>query len=353
MYRSTVRCGCHVRCAFTLVELLVVIAIIGILVALLLPAVQSAREAARRAQCKNNIKNISLALCSHHETHGSFPPGVPSCTAQNWITGGTQVGAYCQGPAWSVNVLPQLEMVRLWEFARDATKTQWNAADDMEHEAGNVGTWTPEIYLCPSADIMGGDTRIDTYAHDAWTSKGNYAANWGTDTYMSFEDPRRAGSFGVVMVKGWEKVVQSENHATIKGLFKLGLGQGTRLKHIVDGASNTLLVSEVIGWDSSKDGRGGWVLNMPGSSNFNARTTPNSAINDVISMCEENIPANDPMHCVENRSNGNIWAAARSNHIGGVNASRADGSVHFVSDNIDPFVWQALASRAGEEAIHE
>ncbi len=145
--------------------------------------------------------------------------------------------------------------------------------------------------------------------------------------------------------------MQSQNHDSIKGLFKMGLGQGTQMKQIVDGASNTLLVSEVLAYDSIKDARGGWVLNMPGSSNFTARTPPNSSIDDVISMCDQTIPVKDPMHCIRNRSNGNTWAAARSYHVSGVNASRADGSVRFVSDHIDLRVWQAQASRAGQEVM--
>ena len=94
------------RGAFTLVELLVVIAIIGILIALLLPAIQAAREAARRATCANNLKQIGVALHISNETFGSFPPGVPSCTQLEsiWITGGIQVGAWCQGPNWAMNI---------------------------------------------------------------------------------------------------------------------------------------------------------------------------------------------------------------------------------------------------------
>ena len=99
--------------AFTLVELLVVIAIIAILIALLLPAVQMAREAARRAHCANNMKQITLAMLNHEQMHGSLPPGVPSCSHKNWVTGTQESGGYCDGPNPLSNIFAEIEQLVL------------------------------------------------------------------------------------------------------------------------------------------------------------------------------------------------------------------------------------------------
>lgn len=347
---------------FTLVELLVVIAIIGILVMLLLPAINMARESARRTQCATNMKNIADACHAFEAQYQCFPPGIPSCTKKNWVTGGTQVGAICQGPPWTVNILPHLQEDEMWNFARAACRNQWNLADDMEHEAGNIGTWTPVVFICPSADKMSRENRINTWAHDAWTSKGNYAGCWGSDTYVNIfmdegsdqylQAKPTAGVFGIEMLEGWQKVTQTENDETARGEWKMGLTEGTTRAEIRDGTDKTLMISEVRGWDSSADARGGWVLNAPGSTNFMTKFGPNSPPGtDVIPMCDNTIPDSNPMHCVTNRSDGAIYASARSQHMNGVNVAFADGSTRLINDTVDLVIWQALGTRYGQEVV--
>lgn len=372
------------RLGFTLVELLVVIAIIAILIALLLPAVQSAREAARRTHCANNLRQISLAILQHNENYRSLPPGVPSCTHRNWITGAQEAGAYCEGPNWASNIFAYIEEPTLAEWVFECMEKYASAADDLEHggsygdrlAAGNVGTYTPKFYLCPSAEIMkkplGGGG--DDWGHDPWLAKGNYAACFGAGTYRdacpAIDTQRREidderdwervpfrGAFQVNMLRGWEDAPQRDNADRLFGIWKMGWGQGTRIRDIHDGAAKTLAISEVIGYDSRNDARGAWVVHVPGSSLFTAHTGPNSDEPDRISVCENRIPRSHPLYCGRDlrRENDRLWAAARSSHPEGVNASKCDGSVEFFTNDIELDVWHALATRSGggSESIRE
>jgi prepilin-type N-terminal cleavage/methylation domain-containing protein/prepilin-type processing-associated H-X9-DG protein len=357
---------------FTLVELLVVIAIIGILVALLLPAIQASRAAAQRTECANKIKQIALALHNHHATHGSLPPGVPQCNNRTWFQGGS---SQCQGPVWTLNILAELEEPTLAQYVSEGMEVCSNVADDLEHAAPNgdadrrnVSRFTPGAFICPSADLMSAGKRIDSFDHDDFTSKGNYVACWGSAHYLDFnpalpvppEVEAKRGAFGIVMVDGWEGRTSAPNS---HGKWKMGLGQGTKFSQINDGSSNTLMISEVVGVDSSLDGRGGWVLQSMGSSNFSAKWEPNAQgagvdpetnvslpKHDRIAICGvRDIPAGDPLFCETRRNDGQVWAAARSRHPGGVNAAMCDASVRFVTDGIDLRTWRALATRDGGE----
>jgi len=360
---------------FTLVELLVVIAIIGILVALLLPAVQAAREAARRTECVNKIKQIALALHNHHSTHRSLPPGVPHCNNRvNWHQGGS---SQCQGPVWTLNILAELEEPTRAQYVSDAMDVCSNVSDDLEHAAPggdadprNVSRFTPPAFICPSADPMSAGNRIDSFDHDDYTSKGNYVACWGSSHYLGFDQKlplppaiaAKRGAFGIVMLDGWqERSVEPKS----LGKWKMGLGLGTKFGDITDGSSNTLMISEVVGFDSSLDARGGWVLQSMGSSNFSAKWEPNAQgvgidpetneslpKRDRIAICDaRGIQAGDPLFCEVQRLSEQVWAAARSRHAGGVNAAMCDASVRFFVDGIDLRTWRALATRAGGEVV--
>jgi prepilin-type processing-associated H-X9-DG protein len=280
---------------------------------------------------------------------------------------------------WTLNILAELEERTLAQYVEEGMVSSYMVSDDLEHAAPNgdmdrrnVSRFTPPAFLCPSADVMSPDSRIDTFEHDDYTSKANYVACWGSDDYLGFDpatgpSPEQAvkrGAFGIVMLSGWE-INPTGLGPKALGKWKMGRGEGTTFQQIVDGSSNTLMLSEALGYDSSLDGRGGWALQSMGSSNFSAKWEPNAtgqavdpetnqtaSRQDRVAMCEQRIPEGDPLRCDTNRTSDDVWAAARSRHIGGVNAAMCDASVRFVADDVDLRTWRALATRDGGESEH-
>ncbi len=342
-----------IRRAFTLVELLVVIAIIGILIALLLPAVQAARESARRTDCLNRQHQLALAVLQIELSTKSLPPGVPTCTKNKpWRMAGTQSGTLCQGPNWAAALFSYIEQLK-WAAELDrCLDLQFNACDDCEKpDRGNIGRWTPAHLLCPSADSI---NFSEFFWMDDWSlehlAKGNYVANFGADTFCSYENSELAGPFGVVQLRETSQVAQTYNHVSQKGSWKHGRGQGTRLAQITDGLSNTVLLSEILTYNSSQDGRGTWFWPGMGGSTFTARFSPNARDHDQVPICEELIPATHELACTENKADCDQWASARSRHPGGVVVALCDGSTRFIAETVSLPVWQAYCTRAGGES---
>jgi hypothetical protein len=310
-----------------------------------------------------------VALNNHLSNHGSFPAGLPSCTAKNEKSGGTGAGNVCCGPNWAYNILGEMEETAMYDYVVDCMRTQWNACDDCEHEVGYVGRTTPPFMMCPSAPVMTIQHTSGTTYHER-NSKGNYAACWGAGNYLSFRgvpeeagltkrDSNPAGLFGVNMISNWQQRVgesQGENSNVMKGKWKMGLGQGTKPGDVADGMSKTMAISEILAWDSAIDIRGVWGSSTPGSATFTAMFQPNAAgteeAQDHVIGCERRlIPETHPLRCRPNRDDGTAYASARSQHTGGVVVGFADSKTEFVADRIDLIVWRAQSTRAGNEAL--
>jgi prepilin-type N-terminal cleavage/methylation domain-containing protein/prepilin-type processing-associated H-X9-DG protein len=315
--------------AFTLVELLVVIAIIGILVALLLPAIQAAREAARRIQCANNLKNLALAMLTHHDTVRHFPAPVtmPADTTYEPLVDNRLFSN------WALEILPQLEQQALFDqFQIDPLTRLYSSKNPDINRAGRETELS--VMLCPSD--AGSGNPFQGKRNDGNWARGNYAIN-GFQFWPS-SGPIRA-------MRG-----EDSNHPASPYIdFNIGMGGVTEpvmsLSRIQDGATNTIMLAELRIGLSPNDRRGVWAMGMCGS-NFHCRhaTLPiNSCggfdddvygVGDFYDEVGQGTLAAEcmlPDRAVD-RSGQSV---VRSLHPGGAQVAMADGSVHFLSDFID------------------
>ncbi len=289
---------CPHRRGFTLIELLVVIAIIAILIALLLPAVQQAREAARRTQCRNNLKQIGLALHNYESAHGVFPPGV---LGDNGSTAAAQ-----KLHTWMTLTLPFLDQAPLYQ--------QYNF-----------------------------DVRFD----DAF-NKTAVAMRINTFLCPSVPSPTTTSPFGLTTYVGNAGSLPGNNDGLLYPLSKL------TFRDVVDGTSSTLLVGETAlsmgGWAQgavNAGGGGGGGGGGGSSAGFGrsvmrwwscAAACAKPGINPPLTTCSSGCEQQFQFS---------------SRHTGGAHFHYADGHGGFVSENIDVNVLRALTTRNGNELIGE
>jgi len=295
---------------FTLIELLVVIAIIAILIALLLPAVQQAREAARRSSCKNNLKQIGLALHNYHDAHSVFPPGhILNSSLSDMVTLHGMIWPYLEQAALAKKILPTSN----WGGCGNSTQSEL------------LGTKLP-VFECPS------DPGTADFGHTC-RSRSSYVSNAGV---------------------GHLKKEALPSHTP--GIFYQN--SKVAFANLIDGASNTMGMSEIIRVDASMAGAYRGVWSYPEGSHYQHDRTPNTSIADDIrtSMCDASAPQDPLAPCIgtyADHASRNILMSARSRHIGGVHGMLMDGSVRFVSSSIDLGTWQALGTRNGNEVLGE
>jgi prepilin-type N-terminal cleavage/methylation domain-containing protein/prepilin-type processing-associated H-X9-DG protein len=336
---------------FTLIELLVVIAIIGVLIALLLPAVQAAREAARRAQCVNNLKQIGLGMHNYHDANNCLPPGVKGC---------------CWG-TWLVFLLPYVEQQNLFNawnsYGNDRTEGMFGT---IHRYAGvtnaTVTASRVNVYYCPSDPnnrvLTGIGPTIGTTTF--FTTSQNYVVNFG-NTITTQPPIYQVNGVNYPFLGAPFTDVGSPDADITTGVQQGGVSGNTPFSAITDGLSNTLMTSEILIWPkpaSNYDLRGfsWWGYGCQ----FTGWNPPNSTLFDVMqSLSYCGTPVNPLCTVASGSLNASgvysgglgMTLAARSKHPGGVNAGMCDGSVKFVKNTVNPFVWRALSSSQGGEVI--
>jgi prepilin-type N-terminal cleavage/methylation domain-containing protein len=315
------------RQAFTLVELLVVIAIIGILVGLLLPAVQAAREAARRMQCSNNLKQWGLSMHNHHSTFNRLPFGAQNARRRTYVV-----------PLW-----PYMEQTALFN-QYDLTRDFHVAPNNVPSTTNGLVASTPSFYYCPSDPNAAGPGRH--WRGDVnFRARLNYVVNMGRwPEGATVPNEQRQGMF------------RSHNTSVASAPNPGAFG----FKSITDGTSNSLMMAEILlpaldgsGGANNRDSRGDAINNAgDGRWAFHTTLSPNSSSPDRNNECGTN--ANLPLQnlpCITATSTLTVAVAARSKHVGGVQVVLGDGSVHFMSQNMDLLTWRALGSIGGGEVV--
>jgi prepilin-type processing-associated H-X9-DG protein/prepilin-type N-terminal cleavage/methylation domain-containing protein len=306
----------HPSTAFTLVELLVVITIIGILIALLLPAVQAAREAARSMQCKNNLKQIGLALLNYESAFNTFPAGTSTSVP------GQCKGGDCRGDPMYVTILPFLELPALWaEYVPQSHTWGWC---QYYNAGGNSALSAVSVYQCPSVSL--------------WPSVPNRRDYYGC--------AGGKGSSGLTWATG-------EGDVFIDGLF--AINRWISMADIRDGTSNTLAVGESIHAIIYGIGPGYGNSSVGGPSTWaiGADCSPSCGVGSGWSVGRAFKSTKYPLNAslVPMTSSIENEYPFGSLHPGGVPFAFADGHVASLSVTIDFNVYQALSTYAGAEAV--
>jgi prepilin-type N-terminal cleavage/methylation domain-containing protein len=354
VFRAVATVNRRSRRAFTLIELLVVIAIIAVLVALLLPAVQQAREAARRSQCKNNLHQLGLAMHNYHDNYNQLPSS--ECEFVNPATAWSpsSKGSYFLRLMPYLDQAPLFNMVNFSYYAMgsnpcyvDGSGNSWDANGvealrttvNGAPVCGIPGTGTEIRYkaipvlLCPSEDSTG---------IDGWSYKTCYAMSIGNQRMVGYGTrcgtcPPNGNMFGT----GPATHGNSWDPSQLSGVMGR-LDWGANFRDITDGTSQVIMAGEIRPQcgDHTRNGwmhfNNGWVATT-GGLNF-----------PVVCVRQPGWDAASPPPGMGACNHWQNWVTSqgfRSKHVGGAQFVFADGSCHFLSENINYVTFQRLGDR--------
>ena len=340
------------RRAFTLIELLVVIAIIAILVAILLPAVQQAREAARRSQCKNNLKQLGLAMMNYHSTHNVFPQAsfpkliefAPQWGLQPWA-----------GYSPQTLMLPYMEAAAVYEEIDFDFSNQYDENPGRRRFNQDASVTRIDGFICPS------DVKYD--GGNVWGPGGpgnNYLVNTGPNLSFGIPVDVQRGFFNVTRTIAIRDILDGPSQTiamaerchgdsangryTREGDVRRATNRGVynTIRNTLYGATQAEIENlanqggaciDVVA--AGPDGNNhystiaqNWMFPANGWTMFSTLQTPNGPVDDCTTG--------------GGLSDGTGFVTARSRHAGGVQAVMGDGRVIFFNDSIDLQTWQDL-----------
>jgi prepilin-type N-terminal cleavage/methylation domain-containing protein/prepilin-type processing-associated H-X9-DG protein len=349
---------------FTLIELLVVIAIIAVLIGLLLPAVQKVREAANRVKCQNNLKQLGLAVHNYHDTYNWVPPG-------GWL--GDRSGSDWSDDrgSWLVFTLPFMEQSGLYNqipriyFDLNATGSAGSPSRPLDH-VNPVGlAATPigsnDAYGRPGLGILPVKLPYGRCPSDDWTIDDPHYSNYmgctgsqcsggpcgvapDTDPYLLYCDPSNngLGNWGYV-ASPWHG--NSFDATDIRGMFNR-LGVVMTFANVPDGLSNTIMLGEcTIGQNDQLRFNYGWY-GYNGGNNIASTTMPINYATDPNNTGWSGVAYDGSCtNWQTNVWNWNLSLGFKSKHMGGANFCLADGSVRYISQDIDPRTFNLMGCR--------
>lgn len=382
------------RPGFTLIELLVVVTIIGVLVGITIPAIYKVKEVSNRVVCNNNLKQIGMAALSYQDQYRQLPyactmPYARRGNPPNIIDIASSIPPlnlindsnsrldsdpnYPFGPNWAVYLLPYIDQEGLYKQANISDYLVGYSNNDTalrDRWRGVVKSQVIKLYQCPSDPWNG--TAFEGFAPPPVSAPitlpplplgsalpvGAGVLTVGT---ASTAGPWARGNYGANAGPGWWPAsYEGDTYAEIFGTAGpvMGINFGSNTGKIKDGASSTVMFSELRAGVDSRDGRGVWAIGFPGSS-----VTAANAIGDCPTPNDGNDQADDVQDCPRYWYRGigsdnhmgcslgflNLgwpsWQAqSRSNHAAGVNVCFADGSVRFVSNYVSQTTWFAMLS---------
>ena len=333
--------------AFTLIELLVVIAIIAVLIALLLPAVQQAREAARRTQCKNNLKQLGLALHNYHDTFLKFPAVVigTNAPAQGITFPGS--GTSSMGISWLIGLMPYFDQTPLYNTA-NFNLPMTNAAN-----ATLVSAHIP-AFNCPSDPAATSGNKCTRFGNGAW-GRNNYAASGTVAGYGDY------GGFtgfaltyrGLLGINGWSNIAacsDGTSNTVASWEIRAGLNPADPRGVYANGKSGGGLITQCVNPDGGFPSLPGWPFGGSTSGDCWGINEGNlhGGNGDDVWGCSNDVAQG--MGCW---GSGDGQAGPKSLHVGGVHALMADGTVRFISQNLSGMTMLRMIGSADGQIVGE